>query len=177
MINSKLTQAIDWLDERTGIKHTMTEMLDEPIRGGSRWAYVFGSTLMFLFTLQVVTGIFLTLYYVPSSDHAHASVTYIQKAVPGGALLRGLHHYGSSAMVILAVAHLAQVYLFGAYKQKRELVWGLGTVLLLLIFGFAFTGYLLPWDQLALWAGARRSTSVGEQEEGEDLSLFRGAGR
>src|SRR5262245_41942508 len=110
MANSKLTQAIDWLDELTGIKHMMSEMLDEPIRGGSRWAYVFGSMLLFLFTLQVVTGIFLTLYYVPSSDHAHASVSYIQKAVPGGAFLRGLHHYGSSAMVILAVAHLAQAY-------------------------------------------------------------------
>ena len=128
----------EWIDERTGIKGILHELLEEPIRGGARWAYVFGSILLFLFTIQVVTGIVLSLYYVPSADHAHASVAYIQKAVPGGALLRGLHHYSASGMVIFAIIHLAQTFIYGAYKKKRELVWVAGGVMLLIIFGFAF---------------------------------------
>jgi ubiquinol-cytochrome c reductase cytochrome b subunit len=155
-----LTGLTDWFDERTGIKAVMRKALDEPIRGGARWAYVFGSVLVFLFVIQIVTGIFLTIYYVPSSDHAHASVSYIQKVVPGGALLRGIHHYSAGAMVILAVAHLSQTFLFGAYKRKRELVWMTGTAMLLLILGFAFTGYLLPWDQAAYF-GTRVGASIG----------------
>ncbi len=155
-------KAYAWIDERSGIKKVLSHLLDEPIRGGARWAYVFGSSLVFLFVLQVVTGVFLALYYVPSADHAHASVAYIQKAVPGGQLLRGLHHYGASAMVILAVMHLAQTFLFGAYKGKRELLWGTGVLLFGLILGFAFTGTLLPWDQAAYFG-----TKVGVSIAGE----------
>ena len=162
MAESKLQKLYDWLDERTGIKEITREALDEPIRGGARWAYVFGSVLLFLFAIQVVTGIFLSLYYAPTADHAHASVSYIQKAVPGGALLRGLHHYGATAMVIVAVAHLAQTFLFGAYKNKRELLWGAGVMMLLIILAFSFTGYLLPWDQAAYFA-----TKVGTNIAGE----------
>ena len=162
MAQSKLSKLYDWLDERTGIKQLTSEALDEPIRGGARWAYVFGSLLLFLFAIQVVTGIFLSMYYVPSADHAHASVSYIQKAVPGGWLLRGLHHYGATAMVILAVAHLAQTFLFGAYKNKRELLWMAGVAMLLIILAFSFTGYLLPWDQAAYFG-----TKVGASIAGE----------
>ncbi|MCI0391242.1 MAG: cytochrome b N-terminal domain-containing protein [Acidobacteria bacterium] len=156
---SKLSALSDWLDERTEIRQTLRHLLDEPIRGGARWSYVFGGILLFLFLLQAITGIFLSLYYVPSSDHAHASVAYIQKNVPGGALLRGLHHYGASAMVIFAVVHLAQAFIFGAYKKKRELVWVVGTVLFILILAFSFTGYLLPWDQAAYF-GTKVGTSI-----------------
>ncbi|MGE0129897.1 MAG: cytochrome b N-terminal domain-containing protein [Blastocatellales bacterium] len=162
MAESKLKKLYDWLDERTGVKEITREALDEPIRGGARWAYVFGSLLLFLFAIQVVSGIFLSLYYVPSADHAHASVSYIQKAVPGGALLRGLHHYSASAMVILGVAHLAQTFLFGAYKNKRELLWVAGVIMLLIILAFSFTGYLLPWDQAAYFG-----TKVGASIAGE----------
>lgn len=157
--SSKGTQAMDWLDERTGIRHAMDEALNEPIPGGARWAYVFGSLLLFLLVLQIVTGIVMTLYYAPTADHAHASVAYIQKVVPGGALLRGIHHYGSSAMIILAIAHLAQTFLFGAYKRKRELVWIVGVIMLLIVFAFGFTGYLLAWDQAAYF-GTKVGTSI-----------------
>jgi ubiquinol-cytochrome c reductase cytochrome b subunit len=159
---SAVHKTYDWLDERTGVKQLVRRALDEPIRGGARWSYVFGSALLLLFLLQAVSGIFLTLYYVPSADHAHVSVAYIQKAVPGGALIRGLHYYGSSAMVILLIAHLSQTFLFGAYKQKRELLWIVGGVLLLLTLGFAFTGQLLPWDQEAYFG-----TKVGASIAGE----------
>jgi ubiquinol-cytochrome c reductase cytochrome b subunit len=153
------TNLYDWIDERTGLRKLMREALYESIPGGSRWAYVFGSGLLFLFLLQAVTGIFLSMYYVPSPDHAHASVSYIQKVVPGGALLRGLHHYGANAFVILIVVHFAQVFIFAAYKHKRELLWAAGGLLALLALAFAFTGYLLPWDQEAYF-GTKVGTSV-----------------
>jgi ubiquinol-cytochrome c reductase cytochrome b subunit len=152
----------NWLDERAGLRKLWRGALDEPIRGGARWAYVFGSALAFLFVLQVVTGMLLSIYYVPSADHAHASVAFIQKVVPGGALFRSLHAYGASAMIILLVAHISQTFFFGAYKQKRELVWLVGGLLLLLILAFAFTGYLLPSDQEAYFA-----TKVGVSIAGE----------
>ena len=152
----------DWIDERSGITHIMRSLTDERIRGGASWAYVFGSSLVFLFILQAITGICLALYFVPSADHAHASVAYIQKAVPGGQLLRGLHQYGSSLMVILVVIHMAQTFLFGAYKGKRELLWILGILLFILILGFAFTGCLLPWDQAAYFGTKVGTSIVGE---------------
>lgn len=155
----RITKVYDWLDERAGIRRLTRSALDEPIRGGARWAYVFGSALVFLFVLQALTGMFLAMYYTPSADHAHASVAFIQKAVPGGALLRGLHYYGATAMVIIIVGHIAQTFLFGAYKAKRELLWIVGGVLLLLVLGFAFTGYLLPWDQEAYF-GTKVGTSI-----------------
>lgn len=158
-ITSRGARVYDWLDERTNLRGLLRGALDEPIRGGARWAFVFGSTLLFLFGLQAVTGIFLAMYYVPSADHAHASVAYIQKAVAGGALLRGLHYYGASAMIIIVVAHLAQTFLYGAYKGKRELLWVVGGVMLLIVLGFAFTGYLLPWDQAAFF-GTKVGTSI-----------------
>jgi len=162
MAESKLTQLYDWVDDRTGVKQITSDLLDEPIRGGARFAYVFGSVLLFLFGIQVATGIFLSMYYVPSADHAHVSVSYIQKAVPGGWLLRGLHHHGASVMVVLAVVHLAQAFLWGAYKNKRELLWGAGVVMLLIVLAFSFTGYLLPWDQAAFFG-----TKVGASIAGE----------
>jgi len=120
---SRLRTLSYWIDERTGVSYLWRGALDEPIRGGARWAYVFGGVLAFLFGLQVITGMLLSIYYVPSADHAHASVAFIQKVVRGGALFRGLHAYGASAMIVLLVAHIAQTFLYGAYKQKRELVW------------------------------------------------------
>ena len=132
-LSPQVNKVYDWLDERTGIKAIVRHALDEPIRGGARWAYVFGSALLLLLAVQVLTGIFLTMYYVPSADHAHVSVAYIQKVVAGGSLVRGLHYYGSSALVVLVVAHIAQTFLFGAYKRKRELLWVAGGTLLILL--------------------------------------------
>jgi len=145
-----------WFDRRTGIGSLLHEALDEPIPGGARWAYVFGSVLLFLFISQTITGIFLALYYVPSADHAHTTVAYIVKEVTGGSFLRSLHAYGSSAIVIGVLLHLTQTYLYGAYKGRRELLWISGCVLLALMLAMAFTGYLLPWDQKAYFA-----TTVG----------------
>jgi ubiquinol-cytochrome c reductase cytochrome b subunit len=143
-----------WLDQRVGWRQLMSVALDEPIPGGARWAYVFGSGLLFVFVNQIVTGVFLALYYVPSADHAHTTVAFIQKQVTMGSFLRSLHAYGSSVMVLLLMLHLAQTYVYGAYKGRRELLWLMGCFLLLLVLGMAFTGYLLPWDQKAYFATA-----------------------
>jgi len=153
---SRWQRLYHWFDRRTGIGSLLHEALDEPIPGGARWAYVFGSVLLFLFISQTITGIFLALYYVPSADHAHTTVAYVVKEVTGGSFLRSLHAYGSSAIVIVVLLHLTQTYLYGAYKGRRELLWISGCVLLALMLAMAFTGYLLPWDQKAYFA-----TTVG----------------
>ena len=126
--------------------------LDERVPGGARFVYVFGSALVILFGLQALTGIGLALYYSPSANNAWASVFYIEHKVAFGYLLRGLHHYGSSAMVIVLGMHLLQTFTFGAYRQTRALVWWSGLLLLFLVIGFGLTGYLLPWDQKGYWA-------------------------
>jgi len=144
----------DWLDRRTGIRGLLHHALDEPIPGGARLAYVFGSGLLFLFLSQVITGVFLALYYVPSADHAHTTVAYIVKEVSSGSFIRSLHVYGSSAIIVVLLLHIGQTILFGSYKRYRELLWLAGCVLFALMLGMAFTGYLLPWDQKAYFATA-----------------------
>jgi hypothetical protein len=116
--------------------------LYEPIPGGARFAYIFGSGLLFIFISQVITGIFLAFYYVPSADHAHTTVAYITKAVTAGSFLRSLHAYGASAMIIVLLLHLSQTYIYGSYKGPREILWVSGCVLFALVLGMAFTGYL-----------------------------------
>lgn len=144
----------NWFDQRVGIRQLLHEALDEPIPGGARLAYIFGSGLLFLFLSQVVTGIFLALYYVPSADHAHTTVSYITKEVMAGSFLRSLHSYGSSAVVVVLLLHIFQIFIFGSYKGRRELLWISGCLLFGLMIGMAFTGYLLPWDMKAYFATA-----------------------
>ena len=151
-----------WLNHRTGIDDLLKIALYEPIPGGARFAYIFGSGLLFIFISQVITGIFLALYYVPSADHAHTTVAYITKAVTAGSFLRSLHAYGASAMVIVLLLHLSQTFIYGAYKGRRELLWLSGCVLFALILGMAFTGYLLPWDQRAYFATAVGTNAASE---------------
>jgi ubiquinol-cytochrome c reductase cytochrome b subunit len=151
-----------WLDRRTGIDHLLREALDEPIPGGAKYAYVFGSALLFVFLSQVITGVFLAMYYVPSADHAHTTVAYISKVVTGGSFLRSIHVYGASALMILLVLHMSQVFFYGAYKRRREILWMSGGVLMLLMLGMAFTGYLLPWDQRAYFATTVGTSLISE---------------
>ena len=142
----------DWLDHRTGFRTIKHHLLDEPLPPGTGWAFTFGSLLLFGLTLQVVTGTLLALFYAPTPDHAWDSVRYITTEVRGGHVLRGLHHWGASLVVVTAVIHLARVVLFGSYRAPRELNWIVGLVLLHVILAFGLTGYLLPWDQRAYWA-------------------------
>src|SRR5262245_59372659 len=143
---------LDWADERTGCRKLVHSALFENVPGGSRWRYVWGSTLTFALAIQFITGIFLWMAYSPSSLTAWESVHYIQDEMTGGWLLRGLHHYMAQAMTVLLVLHLMQVVIDGAYKAPREVNFWFGLMLLQLTLGLSLTGYLLPWDQKGYWA-------------------------
>jgi len=142
---------IDWLDERTSIRTMAHNFLDRYIPPGVNWAYTLGSATTVTFAIMVVTGMLLMIYYQPSPQVAHASVVYIQNQVFLGGFVRNLHHWAASAMVILVVLHMLRTFYWGAYKFPREMTWLSGAFLLLLVLAFAFTGYLLPWDQTSYW--------------------------
>jgi ubiquinol-cytochrome c reductase cytochrome b subunit len=143
---------IAWFDKRTGIIDLTREALFENIPGGSRWRYVWGSTLTFTLFIQFVTGIFLWMAYSPSAQTAWESVYYIQNEMSGGWFLRGLHHFTAQAMTVLLVLHLMQVVMDGAYKAPREVNFWFGLILLQFTLALSLTGYLLPWDQKGFWA-------------------------
>jgi ubiquinol-cytochrome c reductase cytochrome b subunit len=147
-----MTALTDWFDSRTGYRHLMREVLLEPIPGGARWRYVWGSTLVFTFTVQVITGLFLWTAYSPSAQTAWESVYFIQDVMSYGWLMRGIHHYSAQAMVVLMALHLIQVIADGAYRAPREINFWLGLILMQIVFGLALTGYLLPWDQKGYYA-------------------------
>ena len=149
----------DWADQRTGYKKLVHETLYENVPGGARWRYVWGSTLAFCFSIQVITGLALWVAYSASSQTAWESVYYIQHEMWGGWFLRGLHHYTAHAMTVLLVFHLMQVVIDGAYKAPREINFWSGVVLLLLVLALSLTGYLLPWDQKGFWA-TKVATSI-----------------
>lgn len=150
----------EWLDERLGLKDLYKSTLDraEP-RGG--WWNTLGSASLFLFVVQAVTGILLTAYYTPSPDHAYDSINYIMNGVTLGWLIRGIHHWGATLMVVVVFIHMLRVFVTASFKYPRELTWLIGVGLFLLTLGMGFTGYLLPWNQRAYWA-----TTVGTQIAG-----------
>ena len=150
----------NWLDDRFGWRNVWAAIFLRKIPHVN-WFYTLGSATLFVATLQIVTGILLMIYYVATPDHAYDSVVYITSQVPFGWFIRGLHHWGASAMVVLTVLHMLRVFFYGSYKFPREVTWTTGVFLLLVVVGFGFTGYLLPWDQKAYWA-----TTVGTRIAG-----------
>ncbi len=142
----------DWFDARTGFRALVKHVLDEPLPSGVGWWFVTGSIVLFLLAVQLVTGVLLAIFYSPSPDSAYDSIRFIMERVTFGRVLRGLHFFGASFIVIAAIVHMLRVVAFGSYKKPRELNWIVGVLLLLIILGFALTGYLLPWDQKAYWA-------------------------
>jgi ubiquinol-cytochrome c reductase cytochrome b subunit len=147
-----MKRLLAFLESRAGASSLWRAFADEPVSVRRAWLFTLGSAALFALVVQAVTGLALALSYAPTPDHAWESVKAIQTKLPAGALVRGLHHWGASAIVVLAALHLARTFLFGAYRKPRELNWLVGVALLLLILAFGFTGYLLPWDQKAYWA-------------------------
>ncbi|MHB8173578.1 MAG: cytochrome b N-terminal domain-containing protein [Nitrospirota bacterium] len=141
-----------WFEKRLGLSSLVGPLMHKPLSGGARYQFSLGSLNLLLFVNQMLTGIFLMIYYVNSPDHAYDAVKYIQSQVDFGYLVRGLHYWGASALVVSVLLHVVRVFIYGAYKKPREIMWVSGTFLALLVFGFAFTGYLLPWDQKSYWA-------------------------
>lgn len=164
-----MKQVWEWVDSRTGLSELWREAANEPVPGGARLRYVFGSVLTFLFMQQVVLGILLATYYSPSASDAWASTAYLQDQVTGGWFLRGLHHHGSSVMVVVVVVHMIQVVVAGAYRAPREFNWWIGLALGGLVLAFALTGYLLPWDQKGYWATQVATGIMGSVPGGADM--------
>ncbi len=155
----------DWLDERAGLSRVWSALFERrvpKVRGGVAWLYTLGSATLFLLFVQAVTGALLAMNYAPTPEHAYHSVHFIQNEVLLGGWLRGLHRWGASFAVVLAVLHMSRVYFMGAYKYPREATWLSGVALLVLVMAFGFTGYLLPWDQKAYWATAVGTNIAGQ---------------
>jgi len=146
-----LRSVIDWLEERTGVESAVKHFLYEDVPASAGWHQVLGSVALFAFLVQVFTGILLALNYAPTPGEAYNSLRYIVTELTAGQLIRGLHHWGASLMIIVVVLHMMQTFLWGAYKKPREATWMVGAVLLLVTLAYGLTGYLLPWDNRAYW--------------------------
>ena len=163
---------LDWFDHRTGYRAAFRHLLEEPLPHGTGWAFTTGSILLLLLGVQVVTGIALGMYYVPTPLIAYDSVRFITDTLTLGWLLRGIHFWGASFIVVASAVHLLRVFFYASYKAPREVTWLSGVVMLLLILAFSLSGYLLPWDQKAYWATtvtiniAAGTPIVGEQIAG-----------
>jgi len=161
---SVLTLVIDWLDERLPLRQvleTLVKNLRKPVPPHANFLYTLGSLALFLFVLQAITGVLMMIYYKPTVRDAYDSVYFIHDRVPFGWLIRQVHVWGANLMVLTVLLHMVKTFVYGAYKRPREVTWMFGTILLGIVFGFGFTGYLLPWDQLAYWA-----TVVGTEAPG-----------
>ena len=141
-----------WVDSRTNATGIFTAMMSRHVPKGTNWFYTLGSATMFIFAMQAITGVFLSMYYTPSATQAYASITHLTNDVFLGEFVRGLHKWGASLMIILIFLHMARTFFFGAYKYPRELNWVIGVVLLILTMVMGLTGYLLPFDQRSFWA-------------------------
>ena len=147
-----LKQLYGWLDFRLRLEEPVKHEIFHPVpRKTASWWYVFGSASFVLLLLQIVTGILLALVYEPSAAHAWDSLQFLNHELPLGWFLRAMHGWGSNFMVAIVLIHMAQVFLFGAYKFPRELTWILGVFLLLMTLGMAFTGQVLRFDQDSYW--------------------------
>jgi len=153
----------DWLDERLKWDELIAPLRKKtvPLHRLSYWYFLGGITL-FLFVIQVLTGILLLLYYRPGANEAFESVQYIMTQVQFGWLIRSIHSWSANLMIFTAFAHMFSVLFLKAYRKPRELTWVSGVILLFLVMGFGFSGYLLPWNTLAFFA-----TKVGTEISGQ----------
>ncbi len=151
---------IEDLDHRTGLHTGLRKFLYEEIPASSGWHQVFGSVALFLILIQFFTGAMLAFNYAPTPGDAYSSLRYILTEVTAGRLMRGLHHWGASMIIVIVVLHMVQVFLWGAYKKPREGTWVVGVILFLLTLAYGLTGYLLPWDNRAYW-GTVVTTKIG----------------
>lgn len=153
-----LKNLVAWVDERLQLDDLREYALHKTVPMHHSIWYYFGGITLFLFIIQVVTGILLLMYYRPTEAAAYASVQYIISEVPFGWLVRSIHSWSANLLIAAAVIHMFSVFFLKAYRKPRELTWVTGMVMLGLFMAFGFTGYLLPWNQLAFFA-----TKVGTE--------------
>jgi ubiquinol-cytochrome c reductase cytochrome b subunit len=161
----RLAEIGDWVEHRTGLVGALQHFLYEDIPASSGWHQVFGSMALFLFMVQAFTGILLAFNYAPTPGEAYDSLRYILTELTAGSLIRGLHHWGASMIIVVVVLHMVQVFLYGAYKKPRETTWMIGVVLFLVTLAYGLTGYLLPWDNRAYW-GTTVTTQIAAMSPG-----------
>lgn len=157
-----LKKLYDWIDVRLGVRELVNKkragyLLPPNINA---W-YSLGSVLIFVFAMQVITGLLLMLYYVPDVEKAFNSVSFIMNEIPLGRLVRLFHAVGSSMMILVLLLHMLSVLFMGSYKSPREFHWLTGFILFLMALGISLTGYLLPWNQLSFWATTVATDCVG----------------
>ncbi len=157
-----LKRAWLWFDDRTGLGSALGPVIKHPVPPNSAsWFYVFGSATLFAFMLQVATGVTLAFMYVPSAGEAYQSLQYITDQTTFGRIVRGMHNWGASAMILLIGVHMVRVYMTASYKFPREMHWISGVVLWALTVIMAFSGQVIRWDQTAVW-----STIVASEQAG-----------
>lgn len=149
----------DWIDERVDVTPIWRDIADHevpehvnPAYHFSAFVYCFGGLTFFVVVIQVLSGMFLTMYYVPDIENAWKSVYYLQTEVAHGQIVRGMHHWGASVVIVMLLLHTLRVFFQGAYKKPRELNWMIGVLIFFVMLALGFTGYLLPWDNKAYFA-------------------------
>ena len=163
MLSSLGERVFHWLDERLDLQPIQRFVREKSVPSHRySWCYFFGGATLFFFMIQVATGVLLLLYYKPTAEAAFESVRFIMTEVSFGWLIRSLHSWSANLMVLAAFLHMATVFFMRAYRKPRELTWYTGATLLLLAMGFGFSGYLLPWNELAFFA-----TRVGTDMAGK----------
>ncbi|EIT86604.1 cytochrome b6 [Fictibacillus macauensis ZFHKF-1] len=160
-----LQKVYDWVDERLDITPLWRDVADHevpehvnPAHHFSAFVYCFGGLTFFITVIQILSGMFLAMYYAPDIVNAWESVYYLQNQVAFGVIVRGMHHWGASLVIVMMFLHTLRVFFQGAYKKPRELNWVVGVLIFGVMLGLGFTGYLLPWDMKAVFA-----TKVGIQ--------------
>lgn len=154
-----LQKLYDWIDDRVDVTPIWRDIADHevpehvnPAYHFSAFVYCFGGLTFFIVVIQVLSGMFLTMYYVPDIENAWESVYYLQSQVAHGQIVRGMHHWGASVVIVMLLLHTMRVFFQGAYKKPRELNWMVGVLIFFIMLGLGFTGYLLPWDNKAYFA-------------------------
>ncbi|SEQ26146.1 menaquinol-cytochrome c reductase cytochrome b subunit [Virgibacillus subterraneus] len=154
-----LQKIYDWIDDRVDISPLWRDIADHevpehvnPAHHFSAFVYCFGGLTFFVVVIQILSGMFLTMYYVPDIENAWKSVYYLQTEVAHGQIVRGMHHWGASVVIVMLLLHTLRVFFQGAYKKPRELNWIVGVLIFFVMLGLGFTGYLLPWDNKAYFA-------------------------
>jgi ubiquinol-cytochrome c reductase cytochrome b subunit len=151
----------DWIDQQTGWVTGWRSFLSQPVPERAGVSHVFGALALLLFLVCAASGIFLLFYYAPTPDHAYDSIRYIDQELAFGAIVRGLHFWSANALALVIGIHILRVFLWGAYKKPRQMIWVLGVVLLLVTMGENITGYLLPWSENGYWATVVRTEILG----------------
>lgn len=171
-----LKKLYDWIDERLDVAPIWRDIADHevpehvnPAHHFSAFVYCFGGLTFFVVVIQILSGMFLTMYYVHDIENAWKSVYFLQTEVAHGQLVRGMHHWGASVVIVMLFLHTLRVFFQGAYKKPREINWMVGVLMFFIILGLGFTGYLLPWDNKAYFATqvgldiAEQVPFIGEQ--------------